>query len=418
MPGVTYDVAVVGGGIVGLATTRELLLRNPRQRVVNLEKEAAHATHQTGRNSGVVHAGVYYRPGSLRAKLCVEGRHALRDYCADRGLPYERVGKLIVALEQRELGRLYDLWGRASANGIEGIRLLDAAEIREREPHCNGLRAIFSPETAIVDYAAVARSFAADAGAAGADMLLSTEVVAMRRAGGITDLQTTQGEVRAHFVIACAGLYADRIAAMTGSAADPQIVPFRGDYLLLAPQRRGLVRGAIYPVPDPALPFLGVHFTPRVDGSVWLGPNAVLAFAREGYSLRTVDRRDLLETLRYQGFRKLAARFWRTGAEELYRDAVLPAYVRSLQRYVPELRAEDCKPGPSGVRAQAVGADGSLVDDFAIDGGDGVLNVRNAPSPGATSSLAIARLIVDEAAQRGALAGAGLAAPVEKAPAS
>ncbi len=393
----TYDVAVVGGGIVGLATTRELLVRRPRLRVVNLEKEAAHALHQTGRNSGVVHSGVYYAPGSLRARLCIEGRRALRDYCAQRGLAYERTGKLIVALEASELPRLYDLWDRGRANGVEGLRIVDAPELRELEPHCAGIRALHAPETAVVDFAAVARRFAAEGRELGAELLLDREVTALRRGAGVTEVLTPAGAVRARAVIACAGLYADRVAAMSGGARDPRIVPFRGDYLLLKPERSQLVRGNIYPVPDPAFPFLGVHFTPRLDGSILLGPNAVLAFAREGYRFGTVVPRDLIETLAYPGFVRLAAAYWRTGASETYRDLVRSAYVRSLQRYIPELRESDCLAGPSGVRAQALTANGKLVDDFAFERGDGVLHVRNAPSPAATASLAIAAMVVDEA---------------------
>ena len=411
----TFDVAVVGGGIVGLAVTRELLLRHPRLRVANLEKEAAHGAHQTGHNSGVVHSGVYYRPGTMRARLCVEGARELRGYCADRGVPFQEIGKVIVALEQRELPALYALWDRGRANGVEGLRLLDAAELREREPHCAGIRAIYSPRTAIVDFRAVAAVMADDARIAGAELLMRREVVALRRTAGATELDTPGGAVRSRFVVTCAGLHADRIAAMSGAPVEPRIVPFRGDYLLLAPRRRGLVRGNIYPVPDPAIPFLGVHVTPRIDGSVWLGPNAVLAFAREGYSLRAFDRRDVAQTVGYAGFRRLAARHWRSGAAELYRDVVTGAYVRSLRRYLPELSDEDCLPGPAGVRAQAVAADGSLVDDFVLDGTDGVLNVRNAPSPAATASLAIARVVVDEATSRFGLAGAGADGAVQKA---
>jgi L-2-hydroxyglutarate oxidase LhgO len=400
---VTYGVAIVGGGIVGLATTRELALRYPRLGVVNLEKERAHALHQTGRNSDVVHSGVYYAPGSLRARLCIEGRRALRGYCEERGLRYERVGKVIVALEQRELGRLYDLWERGMRNGVEGLRLIDAAELRAREPHCAGIRALHSPETAIVDYVAIAQRIAQDAREAGAELLLEREVTALRASADAVEVHTPSGAIRARNVIACAGLYGDRVAAMTGGARDPAIVPFRGDYLVLPAAHAPLVRGNIYPVPDPALPFLGVHFTPRLDGSVWLGPNAVLAFAREGYTFGTFSPRDLAQTLAYPGFARLALRYWRTGAAETFRDLVKAAYVRALQRYVPALDARDCLPGPAGVRAQALGSDGRLVDDFVVEAGERVLHVRNAPSPAATASLAIAKNLADRAATAFAL---------------
>jgi L-2-hydroxyglutarate oxidase LhgO len=398
---VIYDVAIVGGGIIGLAATRELLLRHPSLKVANLEKEAALARHQTGHNSGVIHSGIYYKPGSLKAKLCVEGRKLIWRYCEEKRIEYRQVGKLIVATEPSELERLNELMKRGIENGIENLQMLDERGIREREPHCAGIAAIFSPVTGIIDWSLVSLAYADDARTMGAQLLLNHEVTRMLRKGARTILQTRDGgEVEAKYVITCGGLYSDRLAQMTGGARDPKIIPFRGDYLILRPEKRYLVRGNIYPVPDPSFPFLGVHFTPRMDGSIWLGPNAVLAFAREGYAFSKVDVRDLGEALTYPGFIKLAAKHWRTGMAELYRDLNRVAYVKALQRYIPELQPEDCLPGPSGVRAQAMEADGSLVDDFVFEGEDGVMHVRNAPSPGATSSLAIGKYIVDTAEKR------------------
>jgi L-2-hydroxyglutarate oxidase LhgO len=394
-----FDVAVVGGGIVGLATTRELLERRPSLKVVVVEKEAAFNRHQTGRNSGVIHSGIYYKPGSLKARLCVEGRKLAWAYCERKGIEYRQVGKLIVATEPGELDRLNDLMKRGIENGIENLEMLDARGIREREPHCEGIAAIFSPVTGIVDWTEVALSYADDVRSMGAEMRLNHEVVDIRRNGAIV-LETKHEPIEAKHVITCGGLQSDRLAQMTGGKRDPKIVPFRGDYLVLRPEKRYLVKGNIYPVPDPSFPFLGVHFTPRMDGSIWLGPNAVLAFAREGYSFSTINPRDLVESLTYSGFISLARKYWKIGTGEMYRDVNRAAYVRALQRYIPELRPEDCLPGPSGVRAQSMEADGTLVDDFVFDDSDGVLHVRNAPSPGATSSLAIAKHIVDDAERK------------------
>jgi L-2-hydroxyglutarate oxidase LhgO len=395
-----YDVAVVGGGIVGLATTRELKERFPHLKVAGVEKEASFNAHQTGRNSGVIHSGIYYKPGSFKARLCVEGRKLAWAYCDRKGIEYKSVGKLIVATEESELSRLDDLMDRGRQDGVEGIEMLDAAGIAEREPHCRGIRAIFSPVTGIVDWGRVSQSYADDAREAGVDFHLGWEVTNVERRGGITILATPEGEVQAKAVIACAGLYSDKLAQMTGGARDPKIVPFRGDYLILRPERAHLVRGNIYPVPDPEFPFLGVHFTPRIDGSMWLGPNAVLAFAREGYSFWTINPPELWDALTYPGFFKLATKYWRIGAGEMYRDLVRSAYVKALQRYIPELQPEDCLPGPAGVRAQAMAADGSLVEDFVFEAADGILHVRNAPSPAATSSLAIGKYIAGEAERR------------------
>ena len=407
MPGgMTYDIAVVGGGIVGLATSRELLQRYPRLRLANLEKEPDWHRHQSGHNSGVIHSGIYYKPGSLKAKLCVEGRRLLWAYCEQKGIEYRGVGKLIVATEEEEVPRLLELYARGKENGVENLELLDAAQIGEREPHCRGIKAIFSPVTGIVDYTRVARTYADDVRAAGGDLYLSHLATGFERKNGVTRVKSPAGDIEAKVVVTCGGLYSDKLARMTGGARDPKIVPFRGDYLVLRPEKRYLVKGNIYPVPDPAFPFLGVHFTPRMDGAVWLGPNAVLAFAREGYNFFKINPAELWDALTYPGFVKLASKYWRTGAGEMYRDLVRGAYVKALQRYIPELQAADCLPGPSGVRAQAMSADGAIIDDFVFDGAEGIVHVRNAPSPGATSSLAIGKYVADEVTQRFGLGAA------------
>jgi len=400
-----YDIAVVGGGIVGLATSRELLRRYPRLKLANVEKEDAYNRHQTGRNSGVIHSGIYYKPGSLKAKLCVEGRKLAWDYCDAKGIEYKQVGKLIVATEESELGRLQDLYVRGQQNGIDNLQILDANQIQEREPACRGIRAIFSPVTGIVDWGLVSEHYADDAREAGADMYLGHEVIDIERKNGVTRLQTDKGTIEAKAVVTCGGLYSDKLAKMTGGAQDPKIVPFRGDYLILKPEKTHLVRGNIYPVPDPEFPFLGVHFTPRMDGTIWLGPNAVLAFAREGYRFWDVNIPELWDAVTYPGFFKLATKYWQMGAGEMYRDLVRSAYVQALQRYIPSLTPEDCLPGPSGVRAQAMAVDGSLVDDFVFEGSEGIVHVRNAPSPAATSSLAIGKYIADDAEKRFSLGG-------------
>ena len=395
-----YDVAIVGGGIVGLASARELLLRYPRMKLGILDKERETGRHQTGHNSGVIHSGIYYTPGSLKSRLCIEGRRALWAYCDVKGIEYRQIGKLIVATDERELPRLNALWERGQANAIEGIELLDARGIRAREPHCAGVRAIFSPVTGIVDYSTVAQSFAADILAMQGEILRGHAVTAISTRSDALYLQTSAGDVGCRALITCAGLHADRLAQMTGGARDPKIVPFRGDYLILKPEKRHLITANIYPVPDPAFPFLGAHFTPRMNGEVWLGPNAVLALAREGYDFKTVNIADAAEALTYPGLIRLALRYPGVAAGEVYRDLVRSAYVDSLRRYIPELRVEDTLPGPSGVRAQAMNADGTLVDDFVFEGSDRALHVRNAPSPAATASLAIAAYIAGEAARR------------------
>lgn len=390
-----FDIAIVGAGIVGLATARELLTRRPGLRVGVLDKEPAIAQHQTGHNSGVIHAGVYYAPGSLKARACVAGKAKLIRFCEEHRIPYELCGKVIVATEESELPRLHELYKRGQANGVPGLELIGPRRLRELEPHVEGIQALYSPTTGIVDFGRVAHAYADEVQARGGTILAGHEVTAITQRDGLRQLVTPVGTIEARVVITCAGVYADRVARLTGAPESPKIVPFRGDYYVLRPERAGMVRSLIYPVPDPRFPFLGVHFTRRIDGSVWLGPNAVLAFSREGYRFRDVNFRDLKETLSFPGFRKLARRYWRTGGAEMYRDLSKRSFLKELQRYMPDLRPDDLLPGPSGVRAQALAPDGSLVDDFVVDRQVGALHVRNAPSPAATSSLAIAELIAD-----------------------
>lgn len=395
-----FDVAIIGGGIVGLATAYELVLEKPSLRVVLLEKEPELATHQTGHNSGVLHAGLYYAPGSRKAALCRDGKAELERFAAEHGIPFERCGKLVVALEQDELPRLTALKERALANGVPGIEEVGPERIREIEPHAAGVRALWSPTTGIVDFRRVALALADELRRRGGEIRTQARVTAIREMPGDVVLETSAGPLAAGNAIACAGLHADQVAALTGDRGDERIVPFRGDYYSLRPEKRHLVRGLIYPVPDPRFPFLGVHFTRRIDGEVWAGPNAVLAFAREGYRRTDVSLQDLAETFGFAGFRRLARTYWRTGLAEILRDWSKRAFTAELARYVPEVRATDLVFGPSGVRAQALSGDGRLIEDFSIAEGRRVLHVKNAPSPAATASLAIGREITGRAIAR------------------
>ena len=393
----TYDLTVIGGGIVGLATALELTERYPDLKLALVEKEAGVARHQTGRNSGVVHSGIYYKPGSLKARLCVQGAGLMRDFCSAHDLPFERVGKVIVATRERELGGLEALLTRGIQNGVPDLRLLDPAELREIEPHAAGLRAIHSPHTAIVDYGKVAQKIAALLEQRGVRLEAGAPVTSI--AGGAEGLtiKTSRGEVHTRALINCAGLYADRIARMSGLEPSVRIVPFRGEYYFLKPHRRDLVRGLIYPVPDPDLPFLGVHFTRTVGGEVEAGPNAVLAFAREGYTYGAINPADLLDVVSFRGFWHLSKRFWRTGAYEYYRSLSPRAFVASLQKLVPSVTLADVRQGNAGVRAQAVDEGGRLIDDFAVQETPNALHVLNAPSPAATASLAIGAHLAERA---------------------
>jgi L-2-hydroxyglutarate oxidase LhgO len=389
------DLVVVGAGILGLAVAREALLRYDGLRVLVLEKEDRVAAHQTGHNSGVVHSGIYYAPGSLKARLCVQGSRALYAYCEEHGIATERCGKVVVATDERDLARLDDIHARAHANGVEGVTLLGDDELREVEPAVRGIRALHSPGTGIVDFRRVASTLAEEIVGLGAAIRMRAAVHGMSRSGDrAVRLATTAGPVEAGVVITCAGLHSDRLARMTGGAASPRIVPFRGRYHALSAEASGLVRGLVYPVPDPSFPFLGVHFTKQISGEVWAGPNAVLALAREGYRGWHVNPRDLWETLSYAGFRTLARRYWRAGLSEVHGDVSKRTFVRALQRLVPSLRMDHLASTHAGVRAQALSSDGRLLDDFWFDRADRVLHLRNAPSPAATSSLALAEEVV------------------------
>lgn len=383
---------MVGAGIVGLATAYQLSLRHPDLQIAVVDKEDEPGAHQSGHNSGVLHSGVYYTPGSLKARLCVDGKRMLTDFADEHGIRYELSGKLIVATDESELGRLQDLYDRGVANAVQGLAMIGPERIRELEPHAAGIRAVHSPSTGIIDFGGVVRKLAELLRARGVEVRLGTEVTGIDDRGDTQVVTTTTGDIVARGVVTCAGVRSDRLARMT-TEPDVRMVPFRGDYYTLKPAARHLTRSLIYPVPDPTLPFLGVHFTKRWDGEVWAGPNAVLAFARDGYKRTDLNVRDLVETLTYPGFRKLAAKWWRTGAQEMWRDAMKPAFVRDLQRYVPEVTSKDLVFGPSGVRAQALGSDGALVDDFVISAHGRSMHVLNAPSPAATASLAIGDLL-------------------------
>ncbi|MFJ6080595.1 L-2-hydroxyglutarate oxidase [Streptomyces sp. NPDC092369] len=387
-------IGVVGAGIVGLATAREIALSRPGTRVVVFEKEPEVSRHQTGHNSGVVHAGLYYPPGSLKADLCVRGVALLREYCQDRQLPYREVGKLVVAVREDELGRMDALFERARTNHVPDLRRLSREEIREIEPHAGGIAALHSPRTAITDYPAIARAFAQDVVDSGGEVKLGFPVCSLRNVPGGVEVGSAQERVRVDRLILCAGLQSDSVARLAQDAQEPRIVPFRGEYMLLRPERANLVRGLIYPVPDPRYPFLGIHFTPRVDGCVEVGPNAVLALAREGYSRTRISPRDLVGLAAYPGAWRMAARHWRTGIREYRGSFSTAAFMRDAGLYVPGVGVRDVVRGGAGVRAQALDRDGTLVDDFRIHRAGRVTAVRNAPSPAATASMAIAEHIV------------------------
>ena len=390
-------VGIVGGGILGVAIAREVVRRRPGTRVVVLEKEDRLAAHQTGHNSGVVHAGIYYKPGSLKAELCTRGRGLLRDFCAEHAIPYVECGKLVVAVDADEMGRFDTLERTATDNRVPGLRRLSPQEIREVEPHAVGLAALHSPGTAITDYTAITRALAAEVAAAGGQVRLRARVVDIRRSadGVLVRVEGDAAPLHLDHVVVAAGLQADRVSSMVDGERGPVIVPFRGEYLGVNEAKQDLVRGMVYPVPDPRYPFLGVHFTRRVGGGLEVGPNAVLATRREGYRRRDVSARDLRDVLSWPGSWRLARAHWRTGVDEVVGSASQRAFMRSASRYVPAIGVADVSRAGSGVRAQAVDRDGSMVDDFRITHADGVTCVRNAPSPGATSSLAIAAHVVD-----------------------
>ena len=394
-----FDVAIIGAGIVGLATAYQLSRRYPQLRLLMLEKEKGLAQHQTGHNSGVLHSGIYYKPGSLKATNCRAGKAAMETFCRDEGIPFDICGKVIVAVSEDEIPALERIYERGLANGVRA-EMIDRARLAELEPHAAGVRAIHVPEAGIVDYPQVCARLGEHVRRAGAQIVTLARVTGMRQAADEVNIETTAGAFAASYVVNCAGLQCDRVTAMSGQKPAAKIVPFRGEYFELKPEAEHLCRNLIYPTPDPAFPFLGVHFTRMIHGGVECGPNAVLAFAREGYRKTDINIADLAESLTYPGFLRLAAKYWRTGMGEMWRSLSKQAFVRALQRLVPDIRAEHLVAAPAGVRAQALLRDGSMVDDFLIQDGPRVVNVQNAPSPAATASLNVGSLIVDHLAAR------------------
>ena len=392
-----YDIAVIGGGIVGMSFAMQAAQAFPDARIVVLEKEDGLARHQTGHNSGVIHSGVYYKVGSLKARLCVAGAREMVAFCAHHAIPYEVCGKLIVATTPEEALRLDDLRARGEANGLTGLELLDASAMREIEPHVGGVRALKVPSTGITDYALVTAKYAEIATAHGVEVKTGAGVVGFANTPGEVVVRTKSGEYAAHYIVNCAGLYSDRIAQLAGHDPGMMVIPFRGEYYDLSPSRASMVRALIYPLPDPAYPFLGVHFTRRIHGNVDAGPNAVLAFRREGYRRTDFDFVETMEVAKYSGFQSMARLHWKNGLSEMRRSWSKRLFVRSCQRLLPEVRIEDLTPGGSGVRAQAVAGDGTLVDDFRFVARERFLHVLNVPSPAATASLPIGRAIVEMA---------------------
>ena len=393
-----HDIAIIGGGIVGLATALALTQQGRRKLIV-LEGESRLAAHQTGHNSGVIHAGLYYKPGSLKARFCAEGRDALYRFCRDHSIPCEQCGKIVVAVNEAERTALLELERRGQANGLTGIRRMTLEEMREREPHVRGVEGLLVPDTGIVDFVAVAEAYAAWIREQGVEIRTEAAVQSVQADSGGFRLVTASGEVRARNLINCAGLYSDRIARLAGLQPDVRIIPFRGEYVKLASEAERLVRHLIYPVPDPQFPFLGVHFTRMIQGGVEAGPNAILTFRRNWYEAGDNDKRDF-SVLRYGGFWRMARKYGRVGVQEMWRSRSRASFVRSLQRLVPAIREQDLIPHGSGIRAQAVGRDGSLIDDFHMLEANHQIHVLNAPSPAATASLSIGRAIAEKAVQR------------------
>lgn len=393
-----HNVIIIGGGVVGLGVALEITRRFPHLRLLLLEKEDRVARHQSGHNSGVIHSGVYYKPGSMKARLCVSGAAAMIEFCREHEVAHEVCGKVIVAIDTDELPRLEELHRRGEANGLVGLRMIGPEELREIEPHSTGMKALVVPSTGITDYAKVSEKYADLISARGGTVLTSAAATGIRRGTSEIVVETSRGAFSTTALINCAGLHSDRVSRMAGDEPGVMIVPFRGEYYDLVPERAWLVRALIYPVPDPRFPFLGVHFTRRITGKVDAGPNAVFALAREGYRHRDISLRDLISSLAFPGFWRMARRNWRNGFDEFRRSLSKPLFVRALQRLLPEVSEKDLVPGGSGVRAQALKPDGTLVDDFQFLPSGKVLHVLNVPSPAATASLAIGKTIVDTAA--------------------
>lgn len=393
-----YDVAIIGGGIVGLSVGMTLTGRYPGARVVILEKEERWAAHQTGRNSGVIHSGIYYKPGSFKARFAREGNRSMVEFCRQHGIEHDICGKVIVATEQHELPLLENLYQRGLANGL-AIKKITPAELHEIEPYCAGIAAIHVPSAGIVNYKQVAATYARLIEERGGELFLNTKVEAISNDGDVVVIDTNKGAFRTKFVINCAGLHSDRVAKLGGAEVGAKIVPFRGEYYELKPEKRYLVKNLIYPVPNPDFPFLGVHFTRMIGGDIHAGPNAVLSLKREGYTKLDINVRDAIESITYPGFLRLASKNWRDGAYEIVRSFSKAAFVRSLQRLIPDVQADDLAPSQAGVRAQAVRIDGGLVDDFLIVQGSRSMNVCNAPSPAATASLEIGNYVVEQLPQ-------------------
>ncbi|MDP1815897.1 MAG: L-2-hydroxyglutarate oxidase [Leadbetterella sp.] len=396
-----YDVVVIGGGIVGLATALNLKKAKPSLRLLLLEKENSLAAHQTGHNSGVIHSGLYYKPGSLKAKNCIEGYHMLIDFCNENNIKYELCGKIVVATSEDQLASLETLYERGIQNGLKGLEKLNKEQMQAIEPHVAGIAGIKVPQTGIINYTAVSEKYAENIKNMGGEIRLGEKVSSISEINGVSTVVTTKGSYNTTLVINCAGLYSDKVAQFTEKEqVKVRIIPFRGEYYEIKPEKQYLVKHLIYPVPDPNFPFLGVHFTRMVDGGVEAGPNAVLAFRREGYKKLSVNFSEFGETLAWPGFRKVAAKYWKTGLGEYYRSFSKSAFTKALQALIPEIQKEDLVPGGAGVRAQACDYDGGLLDDFAIIENKQAINVLNAPSPAATSSLSIGKTVAEMALKR------------------
>lgn len=389
------DFIIIGGGIVGLSTAYHLIKQKPNSKVVLLEKESSIALHQTGHNSGVIHSGIYYKPGSLKAINCKKGYHQLIQFCENNEIKYDLCGKIIVATQKEELTALSNIFDRGIANGLEGIKKLNAQQIKEIEPHCAGIEGLWVPQTGIIDYVAISNKYAELFLASDGEIYYNQRVTKIISEGSFNVVQTDNKEYQAKYVINCAGLYSDKVAKMTNPNIDVQILPFRGEYYSIKKEKEYLVKNLIYPVPNPNFPFLGVHFTRMINGGVEAGPNAVLAFAREGYTNKVINWKELIETLGHSGFQKVALKYWKDGMYEMYRSCSKTSFTKALQRLIPEIQKEDLEHQTAGVRAQACDSKGNLSDDFLIFEENNIINVCNAPSPAATSSLAIGESIAN-----------------------